>query len=138
MNKQEFESLKKGDIVVCNIENSLGYTYESEYEVYYINADSDAIMCKDDEGDENGMDYEYFDLKNKQSEYNDNVNNPSHYTSGEIECIDAIESSMTPEAFKGYLKGCIQKYMWRYEKKANPVEDLNKAKWYLDKLISKQ
>lgn len=65
----------------------------------------------------------------------DEVNSPSHYASGDIECIDAIEASMTPEAFKGYLKGNIIKYMWRYEKKINPVQDLEKAQWYQNKLI---
>ena len=65
----------------------------------------------------------------------DAVNSPSHYASGEIECIDAIKASMTPEAFTGYLKGNVQKYMWRYEKKVNPAEDLKKAQWYLARLI---
>lgn len=65
----------------------------------------------------------------------DAVNSPSHYASGEIECIDAIKASMTAEAFRGYLKGNVQKYMWRYEKKVNAAEDLKKARWYLDKLI---
>jgi hypothetical protein len=59
--------------------------------------------------------------------------NPSHYQS-EIECIDAIKASMTKEQFKGYLKGNVQKYLWRYEQK-NGVEDLKKAQWYLDRLI---
>ena len=62
------------------------------------------------------------------------VNSPPHYNSGDIECIDAIKESMTPEAFKGYLKGNIQKYIWRYENKKG-VEDLKKAQWYLNKLI---
>ncbi len=64
----------------------------------------------------------------------DMVNSPPHYNMGGIECIDAIEASMTPEAFKGYLKGNIQKYIWRYEAKKG-VEDLEKAQWYLNKLI---
>lgn len=64
----------------------------------------------------------------------DNVNNPSHYNKGGIECIDAIQSSMTKEAFAGYLKGNVQKYMWRYENKGG-VESLQKAQWYLNKLI---
>tara|TARA_Y100001938_G_scaffold22442_1_gene28889 strand:- start:3248 stop:3475 length:228 start_codon:yes stop_codon:yes gene_type:complete len=64
----------------------------------------------------------------------DMVNSPPHYNSGDIECIDAIKESMTPEAFKGYLKGNIQKYIWRYENKKG-VEDLKKAQWYLNKLI---
>lgn len=65
----------------------------------------------------------------------DPVQNPAHYCSGGIECIDAISSSMTEESFKGFLKGNVQKYLWRYEKKANPPEDLKKAKWYLERLI---
>lgn len=64
----------------------------------------------------------------------DNVNNPSHYNRGGVECIDAIQSSMTKEAFCGYLKGNVQKYMWRYENKGG-VESLQKAQWYLNKLI---
>jgi len=60
--------------------------------------------------------------------------NPQHYTSGTIECIEAMEASMSAEAFKGFLKGNCQKYLWRYEKK-NGTEDLRKAKWYLDRLI---
>ena len=60
--------------------------------------------------------------------------NPDHYKDSEIECIDAIESSMSQEAFKGYLKGSIIKYVWRYEKK-NGLEDLNKARWFLARLI---
>ena len=65
----------------------------------------------------------------------DVVNSPSHYKSGGIEAIEGIEASMGPEAFAGYLKGNIMKYMWRYERKGKPIEDLKKARWYLDRLI---
>lgn len=65
----------------------------------------------------------------------DPVNHPSHYTSGGIECIEAIKASMTTEAYKGFLKGNILKYLWRYEKKEKPAEDLKKARIYLDWLI---
>ena len=63
----------------------------------------------------------------------DMVNSPPHYNSGEIECIDAIEASMTPEAFKGYCKGNCLKYIWRFSYK-NGLEDVKKALWYLNKL----
>ena len=66
---------------------------------------------------------------------NDSVNHPSHYTKGNIECIDAIESSMNFNAFCGYLKGNVMKYLWRYENKGKAVEDLEKAQWYISKLI---
>ena len=65
----------------------------------------------------------------------DVVNSPSHYKSGGIEAIEGIEASMEPEAYAGYLKGNIMKYMWRYERKGKPIEDLKKARWYLDRLI---
>lgn len=66
---------------------------------------------------------------------NDMVNHPGHYCKGGIECIDAIKASMTEEAFKGFLKGNIMKYVYRYESKEKPLEDLQKAKWYLERLI---
>jgi hypothetical protein len=66
---------------------------------------------------------------------NDVVNSPPHYKTGGIEAIEGIEASMGPEAYAGYLKGNIMKYMWRYERKGKPIEDLKKARWYLDRLI---
>ena len=65
----------------------------------------------------------------------DVVNSPPHYKTGGIEAIEGIEASMPPEAYAGYLKGNIMKYMWRYERKGKPIEDLKKARWYLDRLI---
>lgn len=59
--------------------------------------------------------------------------NPSHYKQGNIECIDAIKAA-TGDGFRGYLTGNILKYMWRWKHK-NGVEDLKKARWYLDRLI---
>lgn len=63
----------------------------------------------------------------------DPVNHPSHYTQGGIECIDAIQASMSPEEFAGYLKGNCQKYIWRYKQKGG-AQDLAKARWYLERL----
>jgi hypothetical protein len=73
------------------------------------------------------------DMLNEQDV--DVVNSPSHYKSGGVEAIEGIEASMGPEAYAGYLKGNIMKYMWRYERKGKPIEDLKKARWYLDRLI---
>lgn len=67
---------------------------------------------------------------NKQS---DMVNHPPHYNKAGVECIDAIAAA-TGEGFEYYLQGNIMKYLWRYRYK-NGTEDLNKAKWYLEKLI---
>ncbi len=74
-------------------------------------------------------------IDNKLTEEYDDVNHPSHYTQGSIECIKAIEASMTYEEFCGYLKGCAEKYLWRYMNKGTPVKDLKKAQWYTKYLI---
>ena len=65
----------------------------------------------------------------------DPVSKPVHYASGTIECIDAIEASMSAEAFKGALKANVIKYVWRYETKGK-LESLQKAQWYLSRLIA--
>jgi len=65
----------------------------------------------------------------------DMVNNPPHYNQYGIECIDAIRASMSNLEFCGYLKGNAQKYLWRYRYKGKLAQDLEKAQWYLAKLI---
>jgi len=58
--------------------------------------------------------------------------NPAHYA-GEIECIDVIEQQQL-----GYHLGNVVKYIWRHDKKGK-IEDIKKAKWYLDRYLeSKQ
>ena len=66
----------------------------------------------------------------------DMVNHPPHYTQGGIECIDAIEASLGDVGFRAFLKGNVTKYLWRYEQKKAPLQDLEKARWYLDRLIA--
>ena len=73
------------------------------------------------------------ELENKKTV--DMVNSPSHYNEFGIECIDAIQAS-TGEGFQSYLQGNIMKYLWRYRYKGKPLEDLQKAEWYLARLIS--
>jgi|TARA_R100001480_G_C4656588_1_gene171589 hypothetical protein len=72
-------------------------------------------------------------IQSDNIEIEDMVNHPIHYNKAGIETIDAIEA-VTTDGFKYYLQGNILKYIWRYEYK-NGVEDLKKARWYLDKLI---
>jgi hypothetical protein len=54
----------------------------------------------------------------------DNVNHPSHYTDGNIECIEAIEAQLSKEEYRGYLN------------KGNPQQDLQKCQWYLNRLLT--
>lgn len=66
----------------------------------------------------------------------DMVNNPTHYTSGKIECIDAIESATGQlTGIDAYCTAAAIKYLWRWKLKSNPVEDLKKAVWYINRII---
>lgn len=69
----------------------------------------------------------------QSSKQSDMVNSPPHYNKSGIECIDAIAAA-TEDGFEYYLQGNIMKYVWRYRYK-NGTQDLEKARWYLDKLI---
>ena len=93
---------------------------QAEYEARWVDESLEEIIARQDEEEE------------------DVVNNPDHYNTGNVECIEAIEESMTPEAFRGYLKGNCMKYLWRYSYKGKPVEDLQKAQWYLAKLLQEE
>lgn len=65
----------------------------------------------------------------------DMVDNPAHYNNGGIECIDYLKDNMSWEGYTGYLEGNCKKYLHRWRYKAKPLEDLKKARWYLDRLI---
>ena len=64
----------------------------------------------------------------------DNVNSPTHYTQGNVECIDAIESALGIDGFKAFLRGQIIKYQWRIGLKHSASEDNLKSIWYANKL----
>lgn len=73
---------------------------------------------------------------NDQYAEKDNVNHPSHYTQGKVECIDALESATIGKA--GIEAVCVAnviKYLWRYEEK-NGLEDVKKAQFYLNRLLA--
>lgn len=71
------------------------------------------------------------------------VEHPSHYTSGGIECIDAMkamlagyeQAKIATKFYWHFLSGQVLKYLWRWPLKERPLQDLNKARWYLDRLI---
>lgn len=64
--------------------------------------------------------------------------NPDHYKKSKIEAIDAIEAcvELNPNKDQIPCQSNILKYIWRYPMK-NKLEDLKKARWYLDRLIKK-
>lgn len=71
------------------------------------------------------------------------VEHPSHYTSGGIECIDAMkamlagyeQAKIVTKFYWHFLSGQVLKYLWRWPLKERPPQDLKKARWYLDRLI---
>lgn len=78
------------------------------------------------------------DMISELDKEEDKVNHPSHYQKNGMECIDFIEAVLSPEEFKGFLKGNMMKYEWRAGLKEDnsKEQDLNKSKWYKDKLDS--
>lgn len=65
---------------------------------------------------------------------NDNVNHPSHYATGKYECIDVMLEIFGVEAVKTFCLLNAFKYNYRSGRK-NGLEDIQKAKWYIDKYI---
>lgn len=95
------------------------------YQCYYLDG-SDYWFCQN-------SDLELAE-EDSQSTKAEAVNNPAHYGTGKIECIEYIKDFLNKEEFVGYLRGNIAKYLhrWRYK---NGIEDLKKAEWYLKYLI---
>lgn len=66
----------------------------------------------------------------------DNINHPLRYTKGDIECIDAIKAATVGKTgIEAVCVANVVKYLWRYEEK-NGLEDVKKARWYLERLIN--
>ena len=64
----------------------------------------------------------------------DMVNSLEHYRVGGIEVIDYIKAKLTPEEFRGYLKGNVLKYTSRAGHKDDAAQDIGKLVWYASKL----
>ena len=69
----------------------------------------------------------------------DMVNHPSHYTSGGVECIDAITAALSKydDPVDSWLVGQVIKYLWRAPLKGKYDEDIKKAQFYLNRLVEK-
>ncbi len=72
----------------------------------------------------------------KKKKLVDNVNHPAHYKTDKVECIEAMESFLTPAEFQGHCKATAVKYIWRAGKKDNKLQDAKKAAWYIGALIN--
>jgi len=75
------------------------------------------------------------DVSYENERKHNNVHSPSHYMHGKKETIDVIRDCMESDEYHGYLKGNVLKYVSRYKFKGEPLEDLQKANWYLNRLI---
>jgi|TARA_R110000803_G_scaffold1076_1_gene3677 hypothetical protein len=66
----------------------------------------------------------------------DPVNRPAHYNlGGGVECIDYIKQVLGNQGFIAYCQGNMIKYQHRYRYKNKPVEDMQKAQYYLNKML---
>lgn len=74
-----------------------------------------------------------------ESKTEDMVNHPSHYTSGGVECIDAITAALSKydDPVDSWLVGQVIKYLWRAPLKGKYDEDIHKAQFYLNRLVEK-
>jgi hypothetical protein len=66
---------------------------------------------------------------------NDPVHHPSHYETGKFECIEVMEEALGRDAVEGFCLCNAFKYIYRSQRK-NGAEDLEKALWYLNKLLN--
>lgn len=78
-------------------------------------------------------DKEYFSPTFESKKFHE-VNRPKHYTSGNIECIDAMIAAFGKEAVMTWCKLNAFKYTWR-EKLKGGLQDMDKAGWYINKYL---
>jgi hypothetical protein len=64
--------------------------------------------------------------------------NPDHYKVGGIEAIDYVKAKLSPEEYRGYLRGNALKYLSRAGHKDDTTQDYKKAQWFIERLISAQ
>lgn len=68
---------------------------------------------------------------------NDEVNNPKHYTSGKIEALEIIEDATKDlSGIEAFALGSAYKYLIRFNKKNDPIQDLEKAVFYINRVIN--
>ena len=131
-----FDGLSQGEVIVSkNKAFPVGF-YSSNIEPHT------SIVWKQIENPNLATDKEIEQVINEEYKKDSSINkdkqdmiNPSHYKKGGIEAIDYMKAKSTPEEFKGHLRLTALKYLSRYGQKDNELQELEKAKWYLDRLI---
>lgn len=125
-NQHQYNNDRAGDFYWAHTGSNadiIAYRLQQPKKSEQVRAD---VAEADDEADLNECIGQEFDV----------VNHPSHYTKGNIECIDAIESATVGKTgIEAVAVANVIKYLWRYEEKGG-LESVRKAQWYLNKLIS--
>ena len=131
-----FDGLNRGEVIVSKNKAFPFRFYSSNIEPHT------SIVWKQIENPNLATDKEIEQVINEEYEKDSSINkdkqdmiNPSHYKKGGIEAIDYMKAKSTPEEFKGHLRLTALKYLSRYGQKDNGLQELEKAKWYLDRLI---
>ena len=75
-----------------------------------------------------------YEPKDEVQAAGEKVDHPSHYNQGKFECIDVMVETFGKEATQDFCLLNAFKYVWRTGEK-NGVEDVKKARWYLDKYL---
>ena len=84
-----------------------------------------------------GCGKDFWQTRRQVEDQPDAVNHPPHYNYGGAECIDVLADLLGPQGLQDYCVGNAFKYLWRHKHKGKAVQDLKKARFYLDFLLSK-
>lgn len=117
------------------IDNKGAESYLTIGEIYGAQKHKRGYEVIDDDGNATTFRTSRFEVLEDDA---DMVHHPSHYNYKSVECKDIID--VMCEGLNGseaYYMGAIVKYLYRYPKKGKAVEDLNKAKTYIDMTIEK-
>ena len=142
---KEYEIVKKGDsaaIIVNDLGKEIHIKLEGQCPT--LRPDSHWTLIRDSIDDATPEEWAALLYKevvpeldsNEEVSSNEEVNSPQHYNTGAVECIEAISSTLSGEEFQGYCRGNALKYLWRCMYKGKTKQDLEKCRWYLERLLS--
>ena len=122
----------KNDAGICFLKGELGFNHPLL--IWKRPTQPEALPFIDD--NPQSLNDQYAEIEQARQAIKDNVNHPSHYTKGKVECLDALESATIGKSgIEAVCVANIIKYLWRYEEK-NGVEDVRKAQFYLNRLLA--
>jgi len=133
---KEYDVLHQGDrdvIIVNDIGKKVYATVIGQCPLLLPDCEWEVI--KDSIDDATEEEWAEVGKKLRDESSDEEVNNPTHYNTGAVECIDAIQATLSAEEFQGYCRGNTLKYLWRCMYKGKSKQDLEKARWYLDRLL---